>query len=348
MLPNLPPPPLRGALEQLGDQIRLGLITSVCMYVGDAALEQGVGPPVPDPGDFFDEAAEADEDDEDEGPSKRYWRQAYPAFDHATRRAQVSAAHHLALLLHRRGVLHRVYTQNREGLEERAGLPADKVVYLNGRSDVAQCLDCGGSGLATRKAGKDHSIDGGSEGEAGRASDLGLFSTEWIRERGLARQVPSCESEECLPCLLLDGGQAVADFDPDWDSAVCLAARQEGQPLSRRFRMLYERDLKSCDLLICVGASLVSQPDSPLILAASVAPDMPPPLRDLAAEKEAAAKAEAEKQKLAASKGKKKKAQQKKDKQQQPQGGGAAAKTTPSPPPRSNRTGNSNNSRKAK
>jgi NAD-dependent SIR2 family protein deacetylase len=45
-------------------------------------------------------------------------------------------------LLHGHNVLLRCFTQNIDGLEEQAGLPADKAVYAHGVLTPCHCLDC--------------------------------------------------------------------------------------------------------------------------------------------------------------------------------------------------------------
>lgn len=44
-------------------------------------------------------------------------------------------AHHFMRLLHDKGLLHTVFTQNIDGLEQIAGLPAEKVVNAHGSFD---------------------------------------------------------------------------------------------------------------------------------------------------------------------------------------------------------------------
>jgi NAD-dependent SIR2 family protein deacetylase len=51
-------------------------------------------------------------------------------------------AHHFIRLLHQNGLLHTVFTQNIDGLEQIAGLPAHKVVNAHGSFDGAHCIDC--------------------------------------------------------------------------------------------------------------------------------------------------------------------------------------------------------------
>jgi len=54
-----------------------------------------------------------------------------------------SPAHKFLSLLHDKKMLLRVYTQNVDGLEEKAGLPSKKVVYAHGSLHTSKCLKCG-------------------------------------------------------------------------------------------------------------------------------------------------------------------------------------------------------------
>lgn len=50
--------------------------------------------------------------------------------------------HYLAPLLHKKGILKRVFTQNIDGLERLAGLPDDKIIEAHGHFYTAHCLEC--------------------------------------------------------------------------------------------------------------------------------------------------------------------------------------------------------------
>lgn len=55
---------------------------------------------------------------------------------------QPNRAHHFMRLLHDKSVLRRVYTQNIDGLERLAGIPAGKLVEAHGTFSTASCLRC--------------------------------------------------------------------------------------------------------------------------------------------------------------------------------------------------------------
>lgn len=61
----------------------------------------------------------------------------------ATAAAQPTPFHFLMQMLHKKGLLLRVYTQNVDGLEELAGLPRDKVIHAHGVMSTLRCLQCG-------------------------------------------------------------------------------------------------------------------------------------------------------------------------------------------------------------
>mmetsp|Transcript_20787 Transcript_20787/g.31204 ORF Transcript_20787/g.31204 Transcript_20787/m.31204 type:complete len:476 (+) Transcript_20787:288-1715(+) len=54
-----------------------------------------------------------------------------------------SPSHHFLSLLERKKILLRVYTQNIDGLEEKAGVSSKKIVYAHGSLNTSSCLKCG-------------------------------------------------------------------------------------------------------------------------------------------------------------------------------------------------------------
>lgn len=58
-------------------------------------------------------------------------------------RVRASDSHKLLALLEQQNKLLRVYTQNIDGLEQKAGVSANKVVYAHGSLQTATCLTCG-------------------------------------------------------------------------------------------------------------------------------------------------------------------------------------------------------------
>ena len=54
-----------------------------------------------------------------------------------------SPSHHFLSLLERKKILLRVYTQNIDGLEEKAGVSSKKIVNAHGSMNTSSCLKCG-------------------------------------------------------------------------------------------------------------------------------------------------------------------------------------------------------------
>ena len=77
----------------------------------------------------------------DPRPFYRFARNLYPAKD-GKGGPRPTPTHRFLALLNERGMLRRIYTQNIDGLEERAGIPSAKVVQTHGGLDHASCLKC--------------------------------------------------------------------------------------------------------------------------------------------------------------------------------------------------------------
>jgi len=71
---------------------------------------------------------------------RRYWARAYAGWPRLMAAAP-NAAHHACATWEAAGTLHRLVTQNVDGLHQRAGSRA--VIDLHGRLDVVVCLGCG-------------------------------------------------------------------------------------------------------------------------------------------------------------------------------------------------------------
>ena len=61
----------------------------------------------------------------------------------ATAAALPTPFHFFMRMLHEKGLLLRIYTQNVDGLEALAGIPDDKVVHAHGVMSKLRCLNCG-------------------------------------------------------------------------------------------------------------------------------------------------------------------------------------------------------------
>ena len=74
-------------------------------------------------------------------------RQAWKGrLDHPAWRAEPNAGHRALVELERRGKLHALVTQNIDGLHQRAGSSADKVVEVHGTMRDVMCMACGWRG----------------------------------------------------------------------------------------------------------------------------------------------------------------------------------------------------------
>ncbi|MEJ2135189.1 MAG: Sir2 family NAD-dependent protein deacetylase [Desulfofustis sp.] len=79
-----------------------------------------------------------------ESPEKRvlYWQRKKALWD-SIDSARPTKAHQFFVDLHRKGNLRGVITQNIDGLHEKSGLPAEKIVNLHGTTLEIVCLGCG-------------------------------------------------------------------------------------------------------------------------------------------------------------------------------------------------------------
>ena len=57
-------------------------------------------------------------------------------------RAEPNRGHRAVALLVRRGIVTTVITQNIDGLHQRSGVPAERIVELHGSSTYAKCIEC--------------------------------------------------------------------------------------------------------------------------------------------------------------------------------------------------------------
>ena len=70
------------------------------------------------------------------------WRRKF-ATDEVMRKATPNAGHRALARLVEQGRMSAVITQNVDGLHQRSGVPASRVIELHGNSTYASCLDCG-------------------------------------------------------------------------------------------------------------------------------------------------------------------------------------------------------------
>ena len=72
---------------------------------------------------------------------KEYWRRKSELWS-SIHDAQPNSAHQAFTQLNNQGKLLRLITQNIDGLHQKAGLPADKIIELHGSSITTGCLEC--------------------------------------------------------------------------------------------------------------------------------------------------------------------------------------------------------------
>jgi NAD-dependent deacetylase len=70
------------------------------------------------------------------------WRRKF-ATDETVLKAEPNAGHRALAKLVEQGRMTAIITQNVDGLHQRSGVPASKIIELHGNSTYASCLDCG-------------------------------------------------------------------------------------------------------------------------------------------------------------------------------------------------------------
>ena len=76
------------------------------------------------------------------GARQRYWARSMIGWP-VTTQASPNAAHHALARMGRHGLLTALVTQNVDGLHQRAGTSADKIIEIHGTALVVGCLSCG-------------------------------------------------------------------------------------------------------------------------------------------------------------------------------------------------------------
>mmetsp|Transcript_6935 Transcript_6935/g.15806 ORF Transcript_6935/g.15806 Transcript_6935/m.15806 type:complete len:521 (+) Transcript_6935:55-1617(+) len=137
--------------------------------------------------------------------------------------------HFFIKLLHDKGLLTRVLTQNVDGLHQESGLPDEVITEVHGSLRSAECTVCG------------------------RQADLGelsnLLQTHVKDLSGRSPSAPSASRPGGLPC----GG-------PGCDGTVRPRVVLFGEDLNPRFKEVFRDELPKADLLLVVGTSLAVAP----------------------------------------------------------------------------------------
>jgi len=163
-----------------------------------------------------------------------------------------SLSHHFVRLLHERGLLLRMYTQNIDTLERIAGIPSSKLVEAHGSFATAHCAKCGAKhspDVVKSAVGLDKRLckaeEKAASASAGAASDPSKDLD--------AVCVPSCSAAGC-------------------DGKVKPGITFFGEMLSSGFGSMIGDDCKQADLLLVLGTSLRVYPvaDVPLMVSTDI------------------------------------------------------------------------------
>jgi NAD-dependent deacetylase sirtuin 2 len=155
-------------------------------------------------------------------PFYRLSKELYPGI-----RYKPTRTHYFIKLLHDKGLLQRVYTQNIDSLEKEAGLPSEAVIAAHGNFDTAHCIECR----------EEHDV-------------------HYVREAILGYGADNA-GQDMLPCKCIKTEGCNGLVKP---GIVFF-----GESLPERFWSSISEDFRNADLLIVMGSSLVVHPFASLI-----------------------------------------------------------------------------------
>lgn len=143
-------------------------------------------------------------------------------------------SHKFLALLDKMQMLRRIYTQNIDGLEVKAGISPNKVVYAHGSLSTSTCLRC------------KNKVD-----------------TDSIRNEILSGNVPTCKAR-------LSKKRKKQDNDSDSIGLICHGVMKPnitffGEKLNDKVRRCLESDRSKADALIVIGTSLSVSPMNKVI-----------------------------------------------------------------------------------
>jgi NAD-dependent SIR2 family protein deacetylase len=159
----------------------------------------------------------------------------YPSRPH-----EPSPTHKFLSLLNEKKMLLRVYTQNVDGLEEKAGVPPKKVVYAHGSLHTSKCLKCGAKG--------DTEIYR-QDVLSGNVPYCRRIITQRKRKRKESHDTCQNDSEITISC----GGIVKPNIT------------FFGEPLDDRVTRSLEVDREKADAVIVIGTSLSVAPISKIV-----------------------------------------------------------------------------------
>ncbi len=132
---------LNEAIELIGEL--LAAATDAVVFTGAGISTESGIPDFRGPGGFWERHRPImfDEFVASEGARMEDWRRRFTMLDQFGD-AEPNAGHLAIAEQVRRGVVTTVITQNIDGLHQRAGVPADKMIEIHGNGTFARCLDC--------------------------------------------------------------------------------------------------------------------------------------------------------------------------------------------------------------
>eukprot|EP01051_Picozoa_sp_SAG22_P017050 SAG22_NODE_2543_length_2462_cov_2.798561_1_plen_434_part_00 len=164
-------------------------------------------------------------------------------------------AHYFAKMLHERGLLQKLYTQNVDALERAAGLPEAKVVYAHGGFHGAHCIEHGPASKRFSSLGRDTGH--------GTPCNAQYSLEEW---RAAVENPAPGDAAGVLRCCARTGPRG-----GDGRRAVCGGLVKPditffGEQTSALSLYDMIRDMEQADLVIVMGTSLAVHPFNKLVV----------------------------------------------------------------------------------
>jgi len=183
-------------------------------------------------------------------------------------RVRPSDSHKLLALLEQKNMLLRVYSQNIDGLEQKAGVSSKRVVYAHGSLQWATCCKC------KRKVSAEQieanilegsvarcqvPVGGGSSANSGKNSNKKGNSVD--TKKSTKQPVPQASREPSARMAAVRKRPRAASEEDDVDPNVCGGVMKPGvtffgEALHDNVRRSLESDQNKVDALIVIGTSL--------------------------------------------------------------------------------------------
>jgi NAD-dependent deacetylase len=200
----------------------------ILVFTGAGVSTESGIPDFRSPGGIWDRYPVVYYDDflRDPEAQRRYWlrsRETYPV----VAAAAPNPAHEAIVTLDQQGKLLAVVTQNIDGLHQRAGLPAERVIELHGNGQSVVCIDC--DARTPREAIQAELIAGTEVPHCARCGGL-LKSATISFGQSLpleALQAAERAARECDLCLVIGSSLVVYPA-----ANIPVIAAQNGAPLA--------------------------------------------------------------------------------------------------------------------